>query len=403
MSSQKKSSTKVRAKNAAPTGQRQYSNLLRAQGPLMKAKANPGRKQVEVAYIATSSTQRSKGSPNHLMRTGMKSELLMTLDSISSGFHVRKRFRVNPLSRATFKWLPQIAQNFESYKFHTLRVRYENRCSSTTGGSIMISPSYDAADSAAQADTEQLLYENKDTVDFSVWKSGSLSVKSSSMNRLYKSHTCMSDDRFSVTKQDLKTIDPAQIFVCLDGVTPGAATGKIFLDYDVEFFEPHAATEPVNQGGSYMQFPLNNVTSNSAVPFVGLPTLSLQETVPILKDLATLVGNGTIPTPSVGSPTAILGQLSKDYDGYINIYNSGTGITTFPRVFRSTNATAAAGGPGDIELVNNMGSGVVSGSGTNSMIQKFLKDGQEGDYIKVLSGAFTSLNNFTSSFGASSI
>jgi len=327
MSSQKKSSTKVRAKKTAPTGQRQFSNLLRSkQAASMKDNKRPPR--ASIAVVALTHDQVSKGNGRQIMRTGPRSELYASVaTSLSSEFQLMHRIRLNPLSKGTFKWLPTIAQNFESFKFHKLRFRFENRCSTATPGSIIMSPSYDASDSSAQAATESLLFQNKGTKDFSVWRSEALEVHCPSLNRLYKSHTCMSDERFNSTTQDKKTIDPGQVFICLDGVPPATFTGKIFIDYDVEFFEPHAPTEPINQGGESV---LNNsiLPNGSVTPFTALPTTVKAEISPIMKSLSDLVADGIFVTPSVGNPNSIIGQFLKDYTGIMVSDFDGSGLST---------------------------------------------------------------------------
>lgn len=400
MSSQKKSSTKVGAKKAAPTGQRQFSNLLRSQKTALMKDLS---KSQNVAYIATSNTQKSRGLNPSLMRTGMKSELLGTFSSSSpANFEVKKRLRINPLSRDTFQWLPTIAQNFESYKFHYLRVRYETRCSTSSSGSIVISPSYDAADSNAQSATEALLYQNKDTVDFSVWKSHSCVLRPAAMNRLYKSHTCMSDERYANSKQDQKTVDAAQVFICLDGVAAGNAVGKIFLDYDVEFFEPHSPTEPVNQGGAIVYE--TSVQGNSTLPFTNIPVTNRNEITPILRTVQELVAQGIINTPSPSQPSAIIGQLLKDYDGVVNVITSGTGIVSQPSLYLSKLATGAAGGAlDDIIMGGSLGPGVINGTQTTSQKAYTLANGLAGDFIKVASGSASSISALSALMGGISV
>jgi len=388
MSSQKKSSTKVGAKNAAPTGQRQYSNLLRSKkAASVKVNSKPIK---SIAYIATSNTQVSRGSPTHLMRTGLKSELLGIVTSKTALFDLLYRLRINPLSRATFKWLPSIAQNFESFKFHMLRIRYENRCATTTAGSVIMSPSYDSADSDAQAATEALLYENKGTLDFSVWKSGALDMKPAAMNRLYKSHTCMSDERFNTTTQDPKTIDPAQVFICLDGVVVGPSVGKVFLDYDCEFFEPHAPTEPINQGGSTVWEP-GSITPNSTQPFVYLPNVNVNEEVPILNTVQQLVQKAIISSPTGGSPSSVIGQLAKDYAGVINILTTGTGVGD-PKAYLSSDPLSPAGSVGDRLLGGSLGGGITNAAGTANITEFVLSKGLAGNFIKIATPLATSIS-----------
>lgn len=399
MSSQKKSSTKVGAKNSAPSGQRQNSNSKKSQ---TASKKDNTRSRTSGAYASKSTDQVSRGNTKQLMRTGFKSELFTSL-ALTPGeeFMVMNRIRLNPLSRNTFKWLPTIAQNFESFKFHSLRFRYENRCSALTSGSIIMSPSYDAADSNAQAATESLLYQNKGTVDFSVWKNGILNVNCAAMNRLYKSHTCMADERFAVSTQDKKTIDPGQVFICLDGVPASQFTGKIFIDYDVEFFEPHSPTEPVNQGGEVSVS--QNTNTNSGVPFNALPINVKAEISPIMKSLTDLVQEGLQPNPSA-TATSIVGQFLKDYSGLLDVDISGTavtatnlavGLTTDPRsAFMTSVQTAVPLIPGTNAIINS------TSSELRALYQIVAK---AGDFLKVQAPVASVISGITTRLAGTSI
>jgi len=394
MSSQKKSSTKVRAKKAAPTGQRQFSNLSKStQAASMKANNRPPRQSI--AVVALTHDQVSKGNVRQIMRTGPRSELYSSIPATASlEFQLMHRIRLNPLSKGTFKWLPTIAQNFESYKFHKLRIRFENRCSTATPGSIIMSPSYDASDSSAQAASESLLFQNKGTKDFSVWKSGVLEVHCPSLNRLYKSHTCMSDERYNLTAQDKKTIDPGQIFICLDGVPPATFTGKIFIDYDIEFFEPHAPTEPINQGGEAI---VNNaiLPNGNVRPFTALPSVVKSEISPIMKSIVDLVADGTFVTPSVGNPSAIIGQFLKDYSGIMVSDFDGTGVSSANLAYEvttdPTNSWLGTGTPINlIPATFNMIS-----TGTTQMRGLYQMVATAGQYLKMKSPSAATLSGGT--------
>jgi len=399
MSSQKKSSTKVRAKNAAPTGQRQRSNLSRSKTALVKA---PSRSRKSGAFVSSSVDQVSRGNTKITMRTGFKSELFASLDVTSSAeFVVKNRIRLNPLSKATFKWLPTIAQNFESFKFHKLSFRYENRCSALTSGSVIMSPSYDAADSNAQAATEALLYQNKGTVDFSVWKNGALHLNCAAMNRLYKSHTCMSDERYAVTTQDQKTIDAGQVFICLDGVPSNTFTGKVFVDYDVEFFDPHSPTEPVNQGGEVIV--TNGPVTNTGTPFTSLPSLILAESSPIMKSLSQMVLENSQPNPSV-SPTSIIGQFLKDYSGLIDIDMDGVGIVSTNQAMGLTIDPRRAFAPTIQTAVDYIiGTNPIINNTSTQMRSLFRVVAKAGEFLKYQTPIATSINGFTARLAGTNV
>jgi len=362
----------------------------------------PSRSRKSGAFVSNSVEQVSRGNTKTLMRTGLKSELFTSLDVTSSTeFVVKNRIRLNPLSRATFKWLPTIAQNFESYKFHKCRFRYENRCSSLTSGSVVMSPSYDAADSNAQAATEALLYQNKGTVDFSVWKNGVLELNCAAMNRLYKSHTCMSDERYAASTQDQKTVDVGQVFICLDGVPSNTFTGKIFIDYDVEFFEPHSPTEPVNQGGEVV------VTvapvSNTGTPFNSLPVSVLKEASPILKSLSDMVLENSQPNPTV-SPTSIVGQFLKDYSGLIDIDMDGVGLVPTNQAMAITQDPRRAFLPSVQTVVDLIAGTSPITNNTNTQMRSLFKIvAKAGDFLKFQTPIATSISGFTARLAGSTV
>jgi len=261
---------------------------------------------------------------------------------------------------------------------------------------VILSPSYDAADSSAQAATEQLLYENKDTKDFSVWKTESLIVRPAAMNRLYKSHTCMSDERFAVTKQDLKTIDPCQIFICVEGAQD-ISIGKIFIDYDVEFFEPHSPTEAPNQGGAVVDFGASNPNSNT--PFQALPAVQLNEANPVLKTVAALVNEGILVNPTVSTPTGVVGQFLKDYKGIMALQTVGTGVTSSSPAL---GAGSTPTGPADRFFGGVLGNTLVNAAGTISL-KNFFVDAAQGEYLKAVSGVATTISSMNMQMAGTSI
>lgn len=392
---------------------KQNTNTQKAKGSSPKATGNasstkskkvqrapPRPQKSSVAFVAKTNSQTSRGSAPVLMRTGLKSELLFTVPASkdSALFEVVKRIRINPLSRETFKWLPAIAQNFESFKFHFLRIRYENRCSTSQNGSIILSPSYDAADSNAQTATEALLYENKGTKDFSVWKNESLVLSVPAMNRLYKHHTCMSDERFATTKQDLKTIDPAQVFIAIDTVSTTVPPGKIFLDYDCEFFEPHAPTEPINQGGAVFSYAAA-ITPNSTLPFSSDLATYLQESSPLFETQAELFLKNEVAYPS-----AVIGKLLKDASIYLDLEMNGTVLNNIggTALYRSLNPLSAAGSAGDVVI--GLVRDYITNSGQTKQSRSYkLPDGMAGEYIKMATTTATTLTSALLNVGGTTV
>jgi hypothetical protein len=246
------------------------------------------------------------------------------------------RLRINPGSAKTFTWLSSTAVNYENYKFLKCEFHYINRVGTTTSGSIIMSPDYDAEDGEVPV-TEKSLYSNKGTTDESVYECSTLKLLPASMHRLYKSHAIMSDDRFETTDQDSKTVDCAQVHILLDTETTLAMKfGKLIVKYIVELTEPQNPTEPSNKGGLIVKRG-NNLTVSSVQPFTAA--------IPVKGAVGYDVSNGIASDPGVlrplinmlpngvTFPNATIGQFIRDYQGSMNLIQTGTGMTSFPKVF----------------------------------------------------------------------
>lgn len=168
------------------------------------------------------------------------------------GFRVLFRKRVNPGSVGTNSWLAVFGQNYESFVIRKFHIIYVPRTSTIVDGNIHISPDYDAADRATS--TEKEITSNVNTVTSQIWKETRCVLDPAKLNRLYKAHVNMDDQRFSNTSQDQKTIDPAFFSIAVDfdnsSLTQTRTLGKVYVEYTVEFFEPQHTTFPLDLGGA---------------------------------------------------------------------------------------------------------------------------------------------------------
>jgi hypothetical protein len=310
---------------ANPNGKAKSSPKPRAAN--RKKASGPREQKVETVPVALSLTA-YKSDPK--IRADGKtcrishSELVGNLTTPSLGygsFNILRRFRLNPGSSVLFNWLSNTAVNYESYKFHKLKLHYLTRASTGTTGSVMISADYDAADGAAETN-ELALFNNAGSVDCSVWKNITWTANPASMNRLYKSHTCMSDLRFDTTKQDQKTVDVGQLYVAAEASVGGTGLGKLIVEYDVEFFDPQVPSENVTTGG--LRYYSNSIIGNSRKPVVNFPNRI--EWQPGSEKILETGPPFTQITAPVGTYQANLGQFLRDYQGIINVAFKGGGI-----------------------------------------------------------------------------
>jgi hypothetical protein len=152
----------------------------------------------------------------------------------SDGFTVAGSYPLNPGMTASFPWLASMAQSWEQYKFHKLRYCYYTRTGSTTPGSMMLAPDYDAADTPPVS--EQIASSFEDVAEDAPWKDivCNLPVKrlhSGLMGFKYLRRAALANNL------DIKTYDAGQLHVItLDGTN--VPWGKLWVEYDVEFKIP---------------------------------------------------------------------------------------------------------------------------------------------------------------------
>lgn len=405
MSSQKKSSTKGKGMTPSSPGQRQGSNSKKSRSVSMKA--NVMSKPIK-APVSKMSQLHSTRPIQSLMDRGIlvkHTELVGSLykpvlnnNVVGDLLYQMLRLRCNPGSKKTFNWLFSLAVQYEFYKFRKLKFHFVTRQSTAHPGGIILSPDYDAADGQIPL-TEQTLYNNRGTVDGPVWQDIVLIVDCSSMNRLYKSHVIMSDDRFSQTTQDQKTIDAAQVFVLTDDTQSNGAQqyGKLFVEYEVELTEPQMISEPTNLGGATYNgfYGGGNVVNNSTKPISAIFSNvnnpgDINPAIKIDPGLAVSLLN----IAELNFPTATLLQFAKDWEGILSSKIVGTGIASDVRLFRTpfTSNPNDPAGVNDVELSQSLSSVVnIGGNAAMSTLKGIFK---AGDYLKIMTPNATTLTQF---------
>jgi hypothetical protein len=167
-------------------------------------------------------------------------------------------FPINPGLNGSFPWLSNIAQNWESYKFHKLRYCYYTRTGSTTVGSVILAPDYDATDGPPI--NEQVIASYEDAVEDAPWKDLVCTLKERSMFSIGPKKFVRSAD---VGFNDLKLYDAGNLYIATVDSTAAAAWGKLWVEYDITFFTPQIA--PVGtllDDSNFGQFPSNSLTAS---------------------------------------------------------------------------------------------------------------------------------------------
>jgi len=142
-------------------------------------------------------------------------------------------FALNPGLPATFPWLSTVASSYEQYTFRSLRFHYVTRCATSYTGSVLLSPEYDALDSAPTSEIIQAMMAG--SVEDVPWRDQVLTFSPQDMFPMGPRKFTRSS---AVASSDLKTYDVGQLFVGLAGCTDANTIGKLWVEYDVELYIP---------------------------------------------------------------------------------------------------------------------------------------------------------------------
>lgn len=346
-------------------GSRKRKQRLNNRNTIVNSNSKYG---ITPTFLPISMAPRTKiGSPKIQSKDGrmiftVTHKEFITTVSTSVAWAVSLRYRLNPGSSAAFPWLSGVAVNFETYKFRKLVFHYVTRASSTTIGSLLFAPDYDAED--AQYTSETQMANNTNSRECPLWSNLSIPLSPQRMNASYKQHFVMSDGRFNTTSQDTKTIDVGSFQIGGEAAIAGPH-GKLWVEYQVDLMTPQVATEASSlQGGGSIDFNSFNVAAPTAF-ITAAPTIQNLENV--LDSNQNGVGvNNTYPTN-------VIGTFIKDYQGIISNVFSGSGFTNLPILLLN--------GVSDATKLNTLGSGGITNAALTQSIRPWKISAKRGDIL----------------------
>lgn len=148
------------------------------------------------------------------------------------------QYPINPGVDLLFPWLAAVASNWEKYTFHSLVVRYVPRCSTSSVGSIIIAPDFDAEDAAPTSELVMLSYQ--DAVETPPWAEVVMRMTQKQLHGDMPRRFV----RGSSEQAELRTSDCGVLNVATAGST--GLQGRLFVEYDVEFFQPGSVPSGVS-------------------------------------------------------------------------------------------------------------------------------------------------------------
>jgi len=226
---------------------------------------SPKVQSVSVAYSKPTKTKKPKISGNPYAENGSvrirHREFLN--DILGSKDFDNTSFPINPGLKVTFPWLSDIANRFESYKFHELKFEYDPTCTSITPGSVLMAVDFDASDKKAASKQNMMSYHN--AVRSAPWSCVEYTSSKPDLLKFGVQRYIRSED---IPNTDIKTYDVGTFqlatILASDDLVPW---GELYVDYDVELFTPQIQDD-LKSSSCLAQF-LQGVTKDNLVTEIG--------------------------------------------------------------------------------------------------------------------------------------
>lgn len=152
-----------------------------------------------------------------------------------------QQYKINPGLYATFPWLAQMANLFESYKFNQLAFEYKTESATTAKGKVILSVDWDAADAPPATKQQQLQERTK--LDCAAWAVARMNCDQAD---LWKFGIQRYIRAGVVANTDIKTYDVGNLNVGVQGMADTSLVGELYVVYDVELITPNQASGLVN-------------------------------------------------------------------------------------------------------------------------------------------------------------
>ena len=189
--------------------------------------------------VATTSIIRNRGVAK-TVRIRHK-EFIKDLDA-PEGAGLYSKIEVNPGIESTFPWLSAVAMRFETYKWNSLRFHYVPSVATTTAGSLLLAPDYDAADDNSSASKGELL-QFEDAVRGPWWSGFTMECSKHNLSKAKELYVRGQD---LVSNLDIKTYDVLQLNIMRAATSAVSGAGELWVEYDITLITPqkkHYQTE----------------------------------------------------------------------------------------------------------------------------------------------------------------
>ena len=251
--------------------------LPQRRGPSRQAKARAANKNKQliastsggmdlgkrtIASVASATSTRSTVPKSRAGRGNRRiyhAELVGNVSGATS--FTTTKYPLNPGMEETFPWLSTQASGWEQYRFHSLKFIYVTRAATTKIGSVMLIPEYDPTDPLPT--TEEIASAYEGCIEDASWKNIVCVLSPPAMH----GNLARKFIRDCEVPNSLKNYDAGQFIMAVTQQDNTDAIGKLWVEYDVEFFVPQRiAATPAGRGHAFFDIHTGAQTLVTATP-----------------------------------------------------------------------------------------------------------------------------------------
>lgn len=196
-------------------------------------------------------------------------EYISDINSVGLAFQTIS-YPINP-GLASFPWLSQLANLYESYVFKSLHFEYEPATATTTTGTVILSIDFDAAD--APPANKQDAMANQNAVRSAPWTGVKYNASAKDLKKFGIQRYVRSGNLSP--NLDIKTYDVGTLHLCTQGQSTVQAVGELYVSYDIVLYTPQGNSSYISNNSakvvSITGVGLNNLIGTDPVITGGLP------------------------------------------------------------------------------------------------------------------------------------
>jgi len=144
---------------------------------------------------------------------------------------------MDALNNGEFSWLPAIARNYQRYKIHSLRHRYEPICGSATIGTVGLMVLHESRDTVPTSLAQFLNFSGAQCAP--LWASQQIVENKTSLDTQPRNGRLVRQGAVPAN-ESLMDFDFGYLVIATDDAVSNTPAGLVFVDVDIEFFLPVA-------------------------------------------------------------------------------------------------------------------------------------------------------------------